>query len=166
MVLAMAMAGFLDVFPATAAVAYRIWTEPAEPTVGEQVAIHVATYWPESPVPSGGLTPMPLPEFLWEFVADSPAGKRYPVSLQPSDGQSNQWVGRFAFDSPGEWTIGLHPRHLGTPVDPALGARMSVEVRGAGDSSNSLSPVVIAGLGTAALIAALAAFLRFLRRAG
>lgn len=114
---------------ATAAVSYRISTEPAEPRVGEPVTIHVATFAYVDP-PATPFEPLPLDTFPWTFVAESPSGGREVIVLQRVGSRPNQWTGRFTFDERGRWEVGLDQQHLGTPVDPALGARLTVQVRG------------------------------------
>lgn len=114
---------------AVSAVALRIWTEPSNPLLGEPATIFVATYWYESGSPATSPRPMVLPEFPWDFVADSPAGTRHLVALNRDTSADNQWTGEFMFDEFGKWEVGLDPRNLGTPLDPAAGARRQVLVR-------------------------------------
>jgi hypothetical protein len=129
------------------AVAYRIWTEPPDPVLGQPATIHVATYLPDSGVPAGSLEPLALPEFPWEFVADSPTGDRHSVALTRDGTPDNQWSGRFTFDELGEWEIGLHVRHLGRPLDPSLGARSTVNVVREEPPNTSTEPPSTGALG-------------------
>jgi hypothetical protein len=140
------------------AVAYRIWTEPPEPVLGQPATILVATYLPDSGVPAGSLEPLVLPEFPWDFVADSPTSERHSVALTRDGIPDNQWSGRFTFDELGEWEIGLDPRHLGRPLDPSLGARSTVNVVREGSPNTSMKPPSTGALGRGAtFITALAA---------
>lgn len=152
-----------EVPSAMSAVAYRIWTEPATPLVGEPTPIYVATYWPDSSGLSDAPEPMAIAQFPWDFVADSPRGVRHLVELAPVADFGNQWVGRFTFDEVGEWVVGLDPRHLGTPVDPTLGARATVMVGEEGDDGDvggsGMNPVLIVALSSAGVLATLLALL-------
>jgi hypothetical protein len=133
---------------ATAAVSYRITTEPPDPRVGESVTILVATFAYVDP-PATPTEPLPLEAFPWTFVADSPTGERTVIALQRVASSTNRWTGRFTFDEPGRWEIGLDEQHLATPGDAALGARLPVEVRG-GSGPNWVLLAVL-GLTAAAL---------------
>src|SRR5262245_37725542 len=95
------------------AVMYRVWTEPGEPITGQPVAIHIATHWPDSQGQSGSPKPLNLPDFPWSVVADSPAGVRHAITISRVSGSGNEWSGTFSFDEPGQWEVGLDPRHLG-----------------------------------------------------
>ena len=110
----------------TAAVAYRISLEPAAPRVSENVTVTVATLFPAS---GGGpaTEPQPLDSFPWTFVAESPAGESHEIGLERRG--PNEWSGTFTFYEPGRWEVGLDRRHLGTPVDPSLGARVTIDVQ-------------------------------------
>lgn len=122
------IAVLLDPAAVLSAVAYRITTEPHQPIVGQPAVITIATTVYGSG--GGGASPEPLPmdEFPWEFVADAPSGGRYSVALAPVGSAGNEFSAHFEFGEPGEWEIGLHPRHLSTPLDPTLGARTTVVV--------------------------------------
>ena len=93
--------------------------------------------------------PQPLDEFPWTFVADAPAGRRHVIALEPTGSTGNAWRGTFAFDEAGRWEIGLDRSHLGTPVDPSLGAREAVIVR---DAGGGVTPVILMGLGLVAVV--------------
>jgi hypothetical protein len=140
----------------SAAITYRIAIDPATPHVREPVTIVVATFAYVDP-PATPAEPLPLEEFPWTFVAESPSGAVHEIGLQHAGASPNQWVASFAFDEAGRWEIGLDRRHLGTPIDPALGARLTVEVRGSDEPS---APVVIA----VALFALIATALLYRRR--
>lgn len=77
---------------ALSATAYRIATDPAEPRVGEPTTILVSTlvYVDPPAIPS---EPLPLDEFLWTFVAESPKGERHEIALTRVDESTNQWSG-------------------------------------------------------------------------
>jgi hypothetical protein len=128
--LALATVGAMLLGPSTvlAAVAYEISTQPGQPIVGQPAVITITTTIYGSG--GGGATPAPLPmaEFAWEFVADAPSGARHSIPLTPMGSSGNRWSATFEFDEAGEWEIGLHPRHLSTPLDPSLGARATVRV--------------------------------------
>jgi hypothetical protein len=120
--------GMLHPPASRAAVIYRIDLEPAIPRVGEQVAISVSTFEADSPSPGSELDPFPLEEFLWTFVADSPSGQTVEIPLARDGVSPNRWTGTFVFTEAGRWEVGLDKSHLGTPPDPALGARLEVDV--------------------------------------
>jgi hypothetical protein len=149
----MALAAALSVpAVAAAAVSYRITTEPAEPLVAEPVTILVATFEYVDP-PATPTQPLPLDEFSWTFVADSPSGGRDVIALDRVGSIPNQWAGRFTFDEPGRWEVGLDERHLGIPVDPSLGARIIVEVRDDSEpNAVALGLLVLAAAAIASLV--------------
>ncbi len=120
--------GFLKPPTAIAAVIYKIQLEPADPGVGERVAISVATFEADSLTPGATLDPFPLDNFPWSFVADSPSGESVEISLVRDADSRNRWTGTFVFTEEGRWEIGLDKKHLGSPPDPALGARLDVVV--------------------------------------
>jgi hypothetical protein len=127
---------------AMAAVSFRITTEPADPRVGEPVMILVATFAYVDP-PATPTEPLPLEEFPWTFVADSPTGERTVIALRRVGSSTNLWTSRFTFVEPGRWEIGLDEQHLATPVDPALGARLSLDV-GSGNQPNGVALALLA----------------------
>lgn len=131
---------------AIAAVAYRITTDPADPIVGQPTTITVETFFPASP-PAMLTVPQPLDEFPWTFVAEAPDGGRHVIDLVRTDEAGNAWSASFTFDEVGAWEIGLDRSHLGTPIDPSLGARVTVTVR-ADDGSPPIGILVavVAGL--------------------
>jgi hypothetical protein len=130
-----------------AAVAFEISTERAHPLVGDPVAILVATFRAGLPADIGGLEPLPLDEFPWTFVADSPSGRSFIVPLTRDPGSLNRWVGHFTFDEAGRWQIGLAREHLGTPIDPSLGARRDAVVLGDRDQVTGwIVPLAIGAL--------------------
>jgi hypothetical protein len=131
----------------TAAVSYGITTEPTNPRVGEPVMILVATFAYVDP-PATPTEPLSLEAFPWTFVADSPTGERTVIALQRLGSSPNEWAGTFTFHELGRWEIGLDTRHLATPVDPALGARLSVEVR-SGSEPNGVAITLVALIGAA-----------------
>ena len=126
----------------TAAVSYRIATEPAEPRLGDPVVIRVATFAYVDP-PATPTEPLPFEAFPWTFVAESPTGESTVIALQRDGSSTNRWIARFTFDEPGRWEIGLDKQPLATPVDPALGARLTVEVRN-GSEPNGVVLAVLA----------------------
>jgi hypothetical protein len=135
------VAGLGAPLAATAAVSYRITTEPPDPRVGESVTILVATFAYVDP-PATPNEPLALEAFPWTFVAESPTGERRVIALQRDGTSTDRWTGRFTFDEPGHWEIGLDEQHLGAPVDPALGARLPVEVR-SGDEPTGVALAVL-----------------------
>lgn len=136
-----------------AAVAYRISTDPPQPILGESANILVATF-EYVPPPSTPSVPLPLDEFLWTFVAESPSGRTHVVDLAAVQASTNEWSGSFTFDEVGSWEIGLDRSHLGTPVDPSLGARVTVTVRADdGSSPIGILAAAVAGLLLAVVLA-------------
>jgi len=101
-----------------------------------------------------------MADFPWDFVADSPTGARHLVALGRVVDSDSEWVGQFTFDEPGEWVVGLDPRHLGAPADPALGARTTIMV-GEGRAGDDLGGADVdpALLGTLAFAGAMATLL-------
>lgn len=154
--LAIALAGSLGNPGAVkSAVGYQIVTDPTQPVIGQVATVEVATFWYGSG--SSGASPQPLPmaDFLWEFVADAPSGMRHVIALTPRAGSGNEWSASFTFDELGEWEIGLHPRHLGSPPDASLGARRKVVVvAGSSDRPSITSSVFPAALAAAITLAA------------
>jgi hypothetical protein len=135
---------------AMAAVSYRIWTDPSGPIVGQATAIYVATVWPASHSPDANSEPMPMEDFPWDFVVDSPSGARTKVELTHDKAEGNLWSGDFVFQEPGSWVVGLDPRHLGTPIDSTLGARVAILVLA--NKPGGIDPVaavVVAGVALA-----------------
>lgn len=137
---------------ADAAVIYKNGSEPAAPRIGEQVVISVATFEADSLRPGAELDPLPLNDFLWTFVAESPGGQSTEIPLTRDGDSGHRWTGTFVFPEAGRWEIGLDKSHLGSPPDPALGARLEVVV-GSEDDRRSL--VLLAAM---ALILAIAVF--------
>lgn len=146
--------------PAKAAVSYRIWTEPAAPIVGQATTIYVATVWPASHPPDANSQPMAMAEFPWDFVVDSPGGTRTKIELTHDRVEGNLWSGTFTFSEPGKWVVGLDPRHLGTPVDSTLGARVELDIASSGLGVADPAP----GLAIAALALAVAGVAIFLTK--
>lgn len=148
---------------ASAAVVYRIEIDPEQPTVGEPTTIVVSTLFPA--VAHGTPPePQPLDDFPWTFVAESPRSARYEIALERLGSTGFQWTADFMFDEPGNWEIGLDRRHLGTPVDPALGARLPVEVRGPDEPTLPVTVIVaVAGVVAGAVLLAVG-ILRIRRR--
>jgi len=129
----------------SAAVVYRIETEPPMPRVGETTTIIVSTLFPATP-PATATEPQHLDAFPWKFVAESPRRSRHVLILTRSDKLAHQWTAKFIFDQPGPWEVGLDRSHLGIPVDPTLGARTTVNVRGPDDPRLALFAFVAASL--------------------
>lgn len=129
-------------FAAFGAAAYRITTDPSEPRVGEPATIVIGTLVYVDP-PATPSEPLPLDEFLWTFVAESPRGERHEIALTRVDSSANEWTATFVFDETGQWEIGLDRPHLGTPADPSLGARKPVTVRSPDDGPLA-SPIIVA----------------------
>ena len=152
--LAVVLVGLPSVTLTRSAVMYRIWTEPSEPIVGEPTSMGIATFWPDSQVGSDGPKPLALPDFPWSFVADSPTGISHAIALNRVSGSGNEWSGTFSFDEAGHWEVGLDLRHLGTPVDPGLGARVPVIVRAAQADQDPGPIVLMIGIGLGMLLAA------------
>ena len=125
------------------AVAYQISTDPREPRVGQEVAIRIGTYLPDSASSGGEAEPLPLDDFPWTFVADSPTGDRFVIPLTRSGELTHEWVGTFVFTEVGRWEIGLDPRHLGTPIDPRLGARREILILEANDRASFEVPIIL-----------------------
>ena len=133
---------------ASAAMGYQIRTEPQRPIVGQETMITVATTVFGTGQGGASPEPFPMPEFPWEFVADAPSGARHTIALTPRGTSQSEWLARFTFDEAGDWEIGLHPRHLGSVPDPALGARVTVTVVGSapGGLDQGVTLVVVAAL--------------------
>lgn len=138
--------GFLKPPTAIAAVIYKIQLEPADPGLGEHVSISVATFEADSLTPGASLDPFPLDDFPWTFVADSPSGESVEIPLERDADSRNRWTGAFAFTEEGRWEIGLDKRHLGSPPDPALGARLEVVV-GSGSGPNPIALIAALAVG-------------------
>lgn len=126
---------------ANAAVIYKIELEPEAPRIGERVAISVSTFEADSLAPGADLVPFPLDEFPWTFVADSPSGSTVEIALTPDGRPTNRWTGNFVFSEAGRWEIGLDKSHVGTPPDPALGARLEVGVTA--DDADGRIPLLV-----------------------
>lgn len=133
--------GRLGLSAADAAVIYKIELDPEAPHIGERVAISVSTFEADSLTPGANLDPLPLDEFPWTFVADSPGGITAEIALVPDDRSANRWTGTFVFSEAGRWMVGLDKRHLGTPPDPALGARLEVVVTA--DDADGQLPLLV-----------------------
>ncbi len=119
----------VQVAPAAwSAVGYLISTQPQQPIVGREAVITVVTTVYGSGQDGASAEPFPMAEFPWEFVADAPSGARHTITLTAGAPRAGEWSGTFTFDEVGNWEIGLHPRHLGSPSDPTIGARTTVTV--------------------------------------
>jgi hypothetical protein len=138
-------ASWVLVSSASAAVAFRIATEPPEPRVGEPTRIVVKTFEYVSPpeVPS---RPLALDDFAWTFVAEAPSGGKHVIELERSGTSGNEWTATFEFDEAGSWEVGLDRTHLGTPADPSIGARMTVAVRADGDTTPVAATIAAAAV--------------------
>jgi hypothetical protein len=145
---------------AWAAVGYQIRTEPQRPVVGQETLITVATTVFGTGQGGASPEPFPMPEFPWEFVADAPSGTRHTIALSPREKTQSEWLARFAFDEAGDWEIGLHPRHLGSPYDPALGARATVSVLSSATSGLGESVALLAVAGVVGALAVLGLWVR------
>ena len=149
-ILVSALAWLLAVTPsAWAAVGYKIRVEPQRPVVGQEAVITVSTTVFGSGGNGASPEPFPMAEFPWEFVADAPSGVRHTIVLTPAGASQSEWNARFTFDESGDWEIGLHPRHLVQPPDPALGARATVTVVSTESDGfdGSLTLVAVAAVG-------------------
>jgi hypothetical protein len=144
----------------SAAVAYRITTDPQNPMAGEPTTVVVRTLFPAE-APATASEPQPLDDFPWTFVAESPSGRTHEIALERLGASRYEWTATFTFDEIGEWEIGLDKRHLGTPVDPTLGARLTVQV---GDGDVPMAPIAGAVAALAILAIAIASWVWISRR--
>lgn len=140
---------------AWSAVGYEIRTEPQRPVVGQEALITVSTTVFGTGQNGATPEPFPMPEFPWEFVADAPSGTRHTIALTPVDTSQSEWSATFTFDETGDWEIGLHPRHLVQPPDPALGARTTVTVLSSTSHTLDGSPILLAFAVAAGVLAIL-----------
>jgi hypothetical protein len=152
--------GAFSAATASAAVAYRITTDPPSPRAGEPTTVVVRTLFPAE-APATASEPQPLDDFPWTFVAESPSGRTHQIALERLGSSRHEWIATFTFDETGHWEIGLDKRHLGTPVDPTLGARLSVQV---GDPDPPMSPITGAVAALSILAIAIASWLWISRR--
>lgn len=149
-------ASVLTATPAAwSAVGYQIRTEPERPVVGQEALITVSTTVFGTGGDGASPEPFPMPEFPWEFVADAPSGARHTIVLTPAETSQSEWRAKYTFDEVGEWEIGLHPRHLGSPPDPALGARSIVTVVSATSDGQDVNLALMALAAAVAVVAVL-----------
>lgn len=120
----------LVLLPARAAVAALIFDValvPPNPSVGDDVTVIVTVYTASADQGARG-APFALDEFPWTIQAVAEDGSTTKITLTKGQ-QPGEWLGHFAFDSPGSWTVGLADEHFGSPADPSFGGSTEVTVR-------------------------------------